>query len=55
MQNVPFDLVAFDGDRVLVDTESLVNRVFLRLVSANGPILDEIRANSAECGSPFQP
>jgi HAD superfamily hydrolase (TIGR01509 family) len=36
-----FALVAFDCDGVLVDTEPVVNRLFLRLVARNGPTLPE--------------
>ena len=38
---MPFDLVAFDCDGVLVDSEPLVNRLFLRCVGETGPTLDE--------------
>jgi phosphoglycolate phosphatase len=36
-----FKLVAFDCDGVLVDTEPVVNRLFLRLVATSGPTLPE--------------
>jgi HAD superfamily hydrolase (TIGR01509 family) len=36
-----FDLVAFDCDGVIVDTEPVVNRVFLRTIASEGPVIDE--------------
>jgi len=36
-----FDLVIFDCDGVLVDSESIVNRLFVELVAMDGVVLDE--------------
>jgi HAD superfamily hydrolase (TIGR01509 family) len=46
-----FELVAFDCDGVLVDTEPVVNRVFLRLLAETGPTLDEGRSLSRFTGA----
>jgi HAD superfamily hydrolase (TIGR01509 family) len=39
-----FDLIAFDCDGVLVDTEPVVNRVFVTLLAQQGTTLDETKS-----------
>ena len=41
MNTKPFDLVIFDSDGVLVNSEPLANRVFFQIVPKNESKMDE--------------